>query len=85
MFKKLIGILIVLCMVVSTPQVEGAASVSKQIQLVVNNKKITGVNPIVKSGVMYVAFRKFSDAMGYSRYWDNLGKHKRCSHSIRYR
>ncbi|WP_127495085.1 copper amine oxidase N-terminal domain-containing protein [Paenibacillus glycanilyticus] len=70
MFKKLIGVMIVLSLVVSTPRVEGAPSVSKQIQLVVNNKQIAGVNPIVKSGVMYVPFRKFSDQMGYKVVYD---------------
>ncbi|SDX92976.1 copper amine oxidase N-terminal domain-containing protein [Paenibacillus sp. CF384] len=65
MVRKFIGLLVVFCLLVTTPLVANAASVSKSIQLVVNNKQIAGVHPVVKSGVMYVPFRKLFDAMGY--------------------
>lgn len=41
----------------------GVASADKPIQLYVNNVKITGVHPIIKSGVMYVPYRPFISAL----------------------
>lgn len=70
MVRKLIGLLIVLCFVVTTPLVASASSISKPIQLLVNNKQISGVIPIVKSGVMYVPYRKFFEVMGYKAVYD---------------
>ncbi|PWW00944.1 copper amine oxidase-like protein [Paenibacillus cellulosilyticus] len=70
MVRKLIGMLIVFCLVVTTPLVAGAASVSKPIKLLVNNKQIAGIEPIVQSGVIYVPYRKFFDAMGYKVTYD---------------
>ncbi|MBO7745087.1 copper amine oxidase N-terminal domain-containing protein [Paenibacillus sp. MWE-103] len=70
MGRKLVGLLLLFCVVATIPLVAKAASVRKPIQLLVNHKQLAGVNPIVKSGVMYVPYRKFFEAMGYKAAYD---------------
>ncbi|MDG0791232.1 copper amine oxidase N-terminal domain-containing protein [Cohnella ginsengisoli] len=70
MVKKLICSLLFICLLLIISPVAEAASTNKPIQLYVNNKHIAGVNPIVKSGIMYVPYRKFFEAMGYGVHYD---------------
>jgi len=55
------------CFTLITPVLgASAASVAdKPIQLYMNGKKLAQVNPIVRSGVLYVPVRKFCEALGY--------------------
>lgn len=70
MFRKFLVLLLSFCLITSTPFVAGVASADKSIQLLLNNVKISGVRPIMKSGVMYVPFRQFFAAMGYKVSFD---------------
>ncbi|WP_019635483.1 copper amine oxidase N-terminal domain-containing protein [Paenibacillus fonticola] len=62
MKQKFICLLIVICVVLEVPII---ASANKQIELYVDDKKLIGVIPVIKSGVMYVPSRHFFNAMGY--------------------
>ncbi|WP_162160616.1 copper amine oxidase N-terminal domain-containing protein [Paenibacillus gorillae] len=61
-------------MTVSAVPVHANAAAAKPIQLYVNNKKLTGIEPVIKSGVMYVPFRKFLNALGYKVTYDSTTK-----------
>lgn len=67
MVRKFICFLLLICLVWNAPVL---AAAEKPIQLYVNNEKIIGINPILKSGVMYVPYRKFFEAMGYKTSFD---------------
>lgn len=60
------------CLLVTTQLFVGSASAAnKPIQLYVNNVKIAGVQPIVISGVMYVPYRSFFSALGFTVAYDS--------------
>ncbi|WP_419886323.1 copper amine oxidase N-terminal domain-containing protein [Paenibacillus sp. B-A-8] len=70
MVRKFAVLLLSFCLIMTTPLVIGTASADKSIQLFVNNVKVAGVHPILKSGVMYVPYRQFFSAMGYKVSFD---------------
>lgn len=67
MKRKFIGFLIAICIVLDAPVI---ASADEPIQLYVDDKEILGINPILKSGVMYVPYRNFFNALGYKVAFD---------------
>lgn len=61
------GLLLFVCFTLITPVLGASvAAADKPIQLYMNGKKLAQVNPIVRSGVLYVPVRKFCEALGYT-------------------
>ncbi|MFX3636714.1 MAG: copper amine oxidase N-terminal domain-containing protein [Candidatus Pristimantibacillus sp.] len=67
MLRKLICLLLIICLVSTVPVISAA---EQPIEFYVNNEKINGINPIMKSGVMYVPYRDFFNALGYKVSYD---------------
>ncbi|MFF2091882.1 copper amine oxidase N-terminal domain-containing protein [Paenibacillus sp. NPDC058174] len=74
MSRKVIGWLLIICLTLSAAPVHANTAAAKPIQLYVNNKKLTGIEPVIKSGTMYVPFRKFLNALGYKVTYDRTTK-----------
>lgn len=63
MIKKIFIFLLVTCLMTSVSVVSAA---DKQVRLYVNDIEINTIEPITKSGLTYVPFRQFFEALGYT-------------------
>lgn len=68
MIRKYVAIFMMVCVLLSAAplavQIQ-TASAAQPLQMTVDGKKMAGVTPILKSGAVYVPYRKFFEAMGY--------------------
>jgi|GEM_PF-4943289 len=67
MIRKIVCILLVICFFSSSNII---ASAEKPIKLYMNNEQIIGIDPIMKSGIVYVPIRKTFNAIGYAVSYD---------------
>ncbi|GGG75591.1 copper amine oxidase N-terminal domain-containing protein [Paenibacillus radicis (ex Gao et al. 2016)] len=74
MSRRFIAWLLVICLMTAAAPIHVNAAVAKPIQLYVNNKKLTEIEPVIKSGSMYVPFRKLLNALGYKVTYDRTTK-----------